>query len=159
MYHICNFINGYKNMSNKNCDFTSNFYSFFWHFAKKYKFYLFTFVFLFIFLSYTLNMLLVPYILKYFINNISKLSLKNGIFLVFLCVFSSANFLIYSIGARFNFKSMTYIMEDVRKFLFERLLKQTISYFNYKQSGEIINKVEWIVSNIRDIIQITLLFA
>ena len=63
---------GLKNMSNKNCDFTSNFYSFFWHFAKKYKFYLFTFVFLFIFLSYTLNMLLVPYILKYFINNISK---------------------------------------------------------------------------------------
>lgn len=141
----------------KNIDFTSNFYAFFWHFAKKYKFYLFIHTFLFLFLSYTLNMLLPPYILKYFINNITDLSLKKGIFLIFLAAFTSANFLIYSIGARFTFKSMDYIAEDIRKFLFERMLKQSIDYFDTRQSGEIISKVNFIVSNIDRIYMITLM--
>ncbi len=146
-------------MNGKNNSFTSNFYSFFWHFAKKYKFYLFTYTFLFLFLSYTLNMLLPPYILKYFINNISDLSLKKGIFLIFLAAFTSANFLIYSIGARFTFKSMDYIAEDIRKFLFERLLKQSINYFDTRQSGEIIRKVNFIVSNIERIYRMTLMLV
>lgn len=148
-----------ENIFMKKDNFTSNFYSFFWHFAKKYKLYLFTYSFLFVFLSYTLNMFLLPYILKYFIDNISTLSLNKGIFIIFLCAFSSANFLIYSIGMRFNFKSMDYISEDIRIFLFERLSKQSIEYFNYRQSGEVCNKINWITSRTGSIFSTTLFLA
>jgi len=145
-------------MNSQDGDFTSNFYSFFWHFAKKYKFHLFVFTFLFVFLSYTLNMFLTSYILKYFINNISTLSLKNGIFLLFLCSLCGANFLIYAIGDHFKFKSIAYVSEDMRNFLFKSLLKQSISYFDSKRSGEIINKINFIVSNVESIFRTTLFF-
>ena len=143
-------INKIKNnfMLDKNINFASNFYSFLWHFAKKHKFYLFLYTFFFVIVSYSLDMLLVPYFLKYFIDNISNLSLKNGIFLLFLCAFSRANFLVYAINQKFIFESIRRTSEDIRRFLFTRLLKQSIDYFDTSWSGEIIRKINAIVSSI-----------